>query len=75
MTRKHANEPITTIVDLGNNKYEFCYNQAEEQREDHIDCVADYIVLDMPVDKQIVIDALIVKGHTEKEANELTAGI
>jgi hypothetical protein len=73
MIKKHANDPIPAIVDLGDNRFEFCYNQAEEQREDHTDYVADYIVLDMPVEKQSIVTALMVKGHTEQEANELTA--
>lgn len=71
MTRKHANEPIPQIVDLGDNRYEFCYNQTSEQREDHTDYIADYVVCDMPVNREVIIQALIDKGHTENEANEL----
>lgn len=75
MNKKHANETIPAIVDLGDGKYEFCYNQSQEQQENHVDHNADYIVLDMPVDKQVVIQALIDKGHTEVEANQLTEGL
>jgi hypothetical protein len=72
MTRKHANDPISQIVDLGDGRYEFCYNQTTEQKEEHTDYIADYVVCDMPVNRQTIIDALIEKGHSEIEANELT---
>lgn len=75
MTRKHANEPIPQIVDLGDDRYEFCYNHTQEQLEDHIDYITDYVVCDMPVNRQTIIEALIDKGHTEQEANQLTEGL
>lgn len=71
MTRKHANEPIPQIVDLGDGRYEFCYNQTSEQIEQHTDYIADYVNCAMPVNREVIIQALIDKGHTENEANEL----
>lgn len=75
MTRKHANEPIPQIVDLGDGRYEFCYNYKQEQLEDHIDYITDYVVCDMPVNRDVIIQALIEKGYTEVEANELTQSV
>lgn len=71
MIKKHSNDPISQIVDLGDNRYEFCYNQGYEQQENHIDYYADYIVLIMPVDRQNIIDALIARDYTEIEATNL----
>lgn len=53
MTRKHANDPIPQIVDLGDGRYEFCYNHTTEQKEEHTDYIADYVVCDMPVARNV----------------------
>jgi hypothetical protein len=75
MNRKHSNDPIPQIVDLGDGRFEFCYNHTQEQQENHIDYITDYVVCKMPVERQTVTDALIKKGHSQEEANQLTESL
>lgn len=77
--RKYSNDPINQIVYLGDGKYEFCYNHAEQTIEEegntHISYEADIVVCPMPVNRAAIIYALMEDGKTADEANDLTEGI
>lgn len=77
--RKYSNDPINQIVDLGNGKYEFCFNHFQQEVENegntHISYEADIVVCEMPVNRDAIITALIEDCKTVEEANELTADL
>ena len=73
--RKYSNDPIPSIVDLGDGKYEFCYNHSQQEVENHISYEADIVVCPMPVNRAAIIYALMQEGKTTDEANDLTEGI
>ena len=70
--KKYSNDPIQSIVDLGDGKYEFCWNFEQEQVEEHISYSSDVVTVEGVPDKQAIIDTLILEGKTEDEAIELT---
>ena len=75
--KKYSNEPIPQIVDLGDNRYEFCFNHASEvvkndEGVEHTSYDADIVTCEGSFDRQIVIAALVEDGKTREEAEELT---
>ena len=72
---KYSNDPITQIVDLGDGKYEFCFNHSEEVQEDHISYKCEIVVVGGVPDKDNIIAALIEDGKTEAEAIALTENL
>lgn len=70
--KKYSNDPIQSIVDLGDGKYEFCWNFEQEQLEDHISYSSDVVTIEGAPDKQAIINALTSEGIIEAEAIQLT---
>ena len=73
--KKYRHDPIPSIVDLGDGKYEFCWNFEQEQVEDHTSYSSDVVTIEGVFDKQAIIDTLILEGKTETEANELVINL
>jgi hypothetical protein len=69
--RKYSNDIIPQIVDLGDRRYEFCFNHSTEQMEDHTSYVCDIVVVKGVPDRDNIIIALIQDGKTEEEANNI----
>ena len=73
--KKYSNDPIQSIVDLGDGKYEFCWNFEQEQVEEHISYSSDVVTVEGVPDKQNIINVLVLNGVSDAEAIELTKWI
>lgn len=71
--KKYSNDPIQSIVDLGDGKYEFCWNFDQEQMEDHVSYSSDVLTIEGVPNKQAIIEALIDDEKTEIEADNLVS--
>lgn len=78
--KKYADSIIPSIVDLGNDSYEFCFNQGIEtstesmENKTHTSHTADYIVmLGKPNKENIILE--LKKQMTETQANELVKNL
>jgi hypothetical protein len=68
MMKKYSNDPIPSIVDLGDGKYEFCWNFQQEQLEGRISYSSDVIIVEGNTpDKQNIIAGLIAEGLIEAD--------
>jgi len=78
--KKYADSPIPSIVDLGNESYEFCYNQGIETSQGgmdnkiHTSHTADYVVVQGEPNKTNIV-AELKKQMTETKANELVKNL
>jgi len=73
--KKYSNDPIPEIVDLGDGRYEFCFNHTTETKEEHLGYVSDVVTIEGLPSKADIIFALIADGKTETEANELVINL
>lgn len=78
--KKYSNDPIKSIVNLGDNSYEFCFNIQQGLSEangmndiqaPHVIYMSDVVTVEGIPNKSSIIQALIADGKTEIEANEL----
>lgn len=65
--KKYSNDPIPSIVDLGDGKYEFCWNFEHEQLEDHISYSSDVVTIEGTPNRDAIIAALVAEGIEEPE--------
>jgi len=78
--KKYSNDPIPVIVDLGDNRYEFCFNHSSEivmndEGVSHTAYECDIVICEGTPDRSVIIAALIEDGKTQTEAEELTNSI
>lgn len=78
--KKYSNGAIPAIVDLGDGRYEFCFNFTTETKEgegevSHTGYVSDVVTIEGTPNKEAIISALIADGKTEMKANELVVNL
>lgn len=73
--KKYSNDPIPVIVDLGDGKYEFCFNHTTEEKEDHLCYISDVVTIEGFPNRQFIISELMADGKTEPEANNLVVDL
>jgi hypothetical protein len=62
--KKHSNEPIPQIVDLGDNRYEFCFNHETKEDEERISYLCDIVVCPGTPEREAIRKQLIKEGYS-----------
>ena len=75
--KKYSNDKIPAIVNLGDGKYEFCFNHSSgivknDDGIEHTKYECDIVVCEGTPDRNVIIAALLQEGIPQEEAIELT---
>lgn len=78
--KKYSNDVIPAIVDLGDGRYEFCFNHTTEIKDDEgkgtrIGYISDVVTIEGTPNKDAIITALVADGKTESEAEALVINL